>query len=212
MSQENAERAERTPAGAPPPEIEDAYLKRAIAEIGQLNEEIATAGRAADGTLPVMSSGSPRAEIALVKWSTSQVERQEGVAFFGRAGSAVLKSVQRLDIDPLRLYGTVVVKRPVDPPEAAAQDLDWLRRELRIVEPRMVVAMGPEVTAALDALEIPLAEPIRAQPGEIVPWTPTTEVLVVPDIDRSLDDQASKRAFWAAFRTLGTWYAEQPPY
>ena len=33
-----------------------------------------------------------------------------------------------------------------------------------------------------------------------------------PDIDASLDDDAAKRAFWSAFRALGDWYAELPPY
>ena len=42
--------------------------------------------------------------------------------------------------------------------------------------------------------------------------TPTIEVLVVPAIEDSLDDQASKRAFWDAFRALGEWYEALPPY
>ena len=42
--------------------------------------------------------------------------------------------------------------------------------------------------------------------------TPTIDVLVVPAIEDSLDDQASKRAFWDAFRALGEWYEALPPY
>ena len=42
--------------------------------------------------------------------------------------------------------------------------------------------------------------------------TPTIEALVTPDIDASLDDQASKRAFWEAFKALGPWWSELPPY
>jgi uracil-DNA glycosylase len=34
----------------------------------------------------------------------------------------------------------------------------------------------------------------------------------VPDIDASLDDQASKTRFWNAFKALGAWWAELPPY
>ena len=33
--------------------------------------------------------------------------------------------------------------------------------------------------------------------------TPTIDALYVPNIDHSLDDQDSKRAFWSAFRVLG---------
>jgi uracil-DNA glycosylase family 4 len=193
-------------------DIEDAYLRRAIAEMGALNDEIASVGPDPDGLLPVMASGSPQAEIALVKWGPSAAERQEGVAFFGRSGSAVLKSVQRLDIDPLRLFGTMVVKHGPADPEASPRDLEWLGRELRIVAPKIVVAMGERVATALDALGMPLATPLRGDLGVVQTWTPSTEVLLVPDIDASLDEQAAKRAFWNAFRALGDWHTEQPPY
>ena len=48
--------------------------------------------------------------------------------------------------------------------------------------------------------------------GTIQQWTPTIEAILVPDIDQSLDEQNAKRAFWAAFRAIGEWYAAQPPY
>jgi uracil-DNA glycosylase len=34
----------------------------------------------------------------------------------------------------------------------------------------------------------------------------------VPDVDRSLDDEHMKREFWRAFRSLGEWYEDFPPY
>ena len=30
--------------------------------------------------------------------------------------------------------------------------------------------------------------------------------------DASLDDEGAKRSFWRAFRSLGDWYADLPPY
>ena len=42
--------------------------------------------------------------------------------------------------------------------------------------------------------------------------TPSIEALYTPDIDGCLDDEDSKRAFWSAFRVLGDWYADFPPY
>ena len=35
---------------------------------------------------------------------------------------------------------------------------------------------------------------------------------MTPDIDGALDDQAAKTAFWNAFKALGPWWAELPPY
>jgi uracil-DNA glycosylase family 4 len=195
-------------------DIQDAYQRRAIAEIAALNDEIiACEPCQADAELPVMSSGSPQAEIMLVKWSASLAERQEGVAFFGRAGTAILKSVQRLGIDPLLLYGTLCLKcARLDPDEALELCLPWLAREIHIVQPKLIVPMGDEVVDALARLAFPLAEPLRAEPGEVQRWTPTIEALYVPDIDASLDEQNAKRAFWEAFRAIGDWHQAQPPY
>ena len=33
-----------------------------------------------------------------------------------------------------------------------------------------------------------------------------------PSIDDALDEESAKRAFWTAFRKLGEWYADFPPY
>ena len=30
--------------------------------------------------------------------------------------------------------------------------------------------------------------------------------------DGALDEEDAKRAFWTAFRTLGTWWSDFPPY
>jgi len=49
-------------------------------------------------------------------------------------------------------------------------------------------------------------------PGELQRLTPSIEALYVPDIDRSLDEESAKRDFWRAFRELGTWWADFPPY
>jgi uracil-DNA glycosylase family 4 len=204
-----------TGAAAPSPEdIQDAYQRRAIAEIAALNDDIIACERChPDVELPVMSSGSPQAEIMLVKWTASLAERQEGVAFFGRAGTAILKSVQRLGIDPLLLYGTLCVKcTHLDPDEAARLCPAWLTQELQIVQPRLVVPMGEAVVETLNGLAFPLSEPLRAEPGEVQRWTPTIEAIYVPDIDTSLDEQSAKRAFWAAFRAVGDWHQAQPPY
>lgn len=191
-----------------PEDIQDAYLKRAIAELGALNDEItAWALNHGASALPVLSSGAPQAEIVMMKWTASLAERQEGVAYFGRAGSAILKSVQRLGVDPLSLYGTLCVKI-----NEAGFRPQWLTRELQIVMPKLIMPMGDHALEAINSLAFPGSTPLQNTPGVVQSWTPTIEAIVVPDIDESLDEQSAKRAFWAAFRTLGEWYLSQPPY
>ena len=59
---------------------------------------------------------------------------------------------------------------------------------------------------------MPLSSTLEPRPGEVQRFTPTIDALYVPEIDESLDSEESKREFWAAFRVLGDWYADLPPY
>jgi hypothetical protein len=51
-----------------------------------------------------------------------------------------------------------------------------------------------------------------SRPGELQRFTPTIDALVTPDIDASLDEQSAKTRFWNAFKALGAWWSELPPY
>ena len=84
--------------------------------------------------------------------------------------------------------------------------------EIAIVQPKIVVAMGEEAFDALCDLDLPLARPVIWRVAEVQPLTPSIELLCVPDIDRSLDDEVAKREFWSALRVLGEWFEELPPY
>jgi uracil-DNA glycosylase len=196
------------------PRIEDAYLDRAIREMHLLEERMDSCmGCAAAGTFPVKASGSPTADIMLIKWQSSLSERQEGVSFYGRAGEAIRRSVERLQVDPSALYGTLVLKCPhADPSAPMGEELEWLAEEIRIVRPRLIVVMGDRSIGAVDAINFPMSEPLPVEQGVVTQWTPTIEALVTPDIDDSLDEQDAKRRFWAAFRALGDWYAAEPPW
>ena len=59
---------------------------------------------------------------------------------------------------------------------------------------------------------MPLGRQLEWKPGELQRLTPSLRRSYVPDIDRSLDDEQAKREFWGAFRALGEWYADFPPY
>ena len=188
-------------------EIFEKYLQKAIAETNELGDEIAHA--AGEGQVPVLGSGHPLADVFLLKHEPKQAEVQEGVAFYGRAGQALLKSLQRLRVDPLAVYGTNCLKFAGGDEEASRP---WLTRELHIVQPKLVVVMGEPALAFLNAIEFPLADPLEPKLGELQRFTPTIGALCVPDIDESLDEAAAKTRFWNAFKALGPWWAELPPY
>jgi uracil-DNA glycosylase family 4 len=149
----------------------------------------------------------------MLKYAPVTSEIEEGVAFYGRAGSALMKSFKRLGVDPLTVYGTVFVKCPVPDTEMSAPECRArVAAELAIVAPSIVVVMGEEARLELAELELPLAREIEATAGEVQRLTPSCDALYVPDIDAALDDESAKREFWKAFRALGEWYADYPPY
>jgi len=188
-------------------EISDRYLRKAIREINALGDELA--GHGDELHVPVLGSGHPLADVFLLKWKPQQSEIAEGVAFFGRSGQALLKSLQRLHVDPLAVYGTNCLKFGTEDAEDART---WLTRELHIVQPKLVVLMGEETVAFVNELAFPLSRPIDPQGAGLQQLTPTIEALVTPDIDSALDEQAAKTRFWNAFKALGPWWSELPPY
>lgn len=204
--------------GAPVPatddEIREKYLERAIREMNALTREIQSCRHCPRGSLmPVLGSGHPQADVMLLKHAPQVAEIEEGVAFYGRSGNALRKSLGRLGVDPLAVYGTLCVKCPVG--DRSLADPICVARvieEIAIVQPRLIVVMGEPALAVLNDLDLPLSRTLDWLPGEIQQLTPSIEALVTPDIDESLDEEDAKRAFWAAFRALGDWWSELPPY
>jgi uracil-DNA glycosylase family 4 len=202
------------PVPATDDEIREKYLERAIREMNSLTHEIHECDACPRGSvMPVIGSGHPQADIMMLKYAPQASEIEEGVAFYGRAGGALMKSLKRLAIDPLTVYGTLCVKCPVvDSDDAAPHCIARLLDEIAIVQPKIVVIMGDRALSVLNELPVPLSEPVSNEPGKLQRLTPSVTALVVPDIDASLDDDDAKRDFWAAFRKLGEWHAALPPY
>ena len=72
--------------------------------------------------------------------------------------------------------------------------------------------MGEQALECMNDVELPLATSLEPRPGEVQALTPTIDAVYTPDIDSALDSEGPKRDFWRAFRALGDWYADLPPY
>ena len=217
MQGQGEQRQTTKPVGGMPAtddEIREKYLERAIRELNQFTRDLQSCDRCPRGNLmPVLGSGHPQADVFMIKHAPSPAEIEEGVAFYGRAGNALMKSFKRLGIDPLVVYGTLCVKCPIPEPDLAAGEcVARLVEELAIVQPKIVVVMGEPALRVLNGLSVPLSRPIEGREGEIQPFTPTIDALYVPDIDLSLDEEGAKQRFWRAFKQLGDWYDDLPPY
>src|SRR6202789_2855211 len=188
MHRQGQEDASSNPSGSMPvtdDEIREKYLERAIRELNTLTRELQSCPHCPRGNLmPVLGSGHPQADIMLLKYAPLPSEIEEGVAFYGRAGGALMKSLKRLQIDPLAVYGTLCVKCPLS--DASLADEMCVARvaeEIAIVSPKIVVAMGEEALEALNELELPLGRQLEARIGEVQELTPAIDALYVPNID-----------------------------
>src|SRR5207302_672620 len=152
-------------------EIREKYLERAIRELNAFTRELQSCTHCPRGALmPVLGSGHPQADIFLIKHSARPSEVEEGVAFYGRAGNALMKSLKRLSIDPLAVYGTLCVKCPVaDPVMADPACVARLVEELAIVSPKIVVIMGEDALAVVQELDLPLRRELEPAIGEVQP-------------------------------------------
>src|ERR1700749_5034554 len=139
-------------------EIREKYLERAIRELNSFSRDLQSCPHCPRGQLmPVLGSGHPQADIMLLKHSARPSEVEEGVAFYGRTGNALMKSLKRLSIDPLAVYGTLCVKCPVpDPAMADPGCVARLIEELHIISPKIVVVMGPDALLVVNELDPPL--------------------------------------------------------
>ena len=156
-------------------EIREKYLERAIRELNRLTHDLQDCEHCPRGSLmPVLGSGHPQADILLLKYAPTASEIEEGVAFYGRAGGALMKSFKRLGIDPLSVYGTLCVKCPVaDTDLAAAECIARVIEEIAVVSPRIVVVMG----------ERALADPERLRPAALRAHRPPARRDPVADAD-----------------------------
>src|SRR4030088_1872536 len=141
MHSQGQARQPSNPKGMPATddEIREKYLERAIRELNAFARELQGCPHCPRGQLmPVLGSGHPQADIFLVKYAARPSEVEEGVAFYGRTGNALMKSLKRLSIDPLALYGTLCGKGPVpDPALADPACVARLALEIAIVQPKI---------------------------------------------------------------------------
>jgi len=202
---------------SPLTEANEIYRKleeRAIAESNDLNHRVAHCRKCKRGEfLPTVGSGHPLADIFLLKHSPRYLEVTEGVAFYGRSGTAVLKSVERLGVNPLVIYGTNLVKcHDVDVEEGQKNCPSYWVEEFQITQPRLVVVMGQATMDVVNRERISGMNELVWDPGALQEFTAFCKALVTPDVDESLDDETAKVEFWKAFRNLGDWFRDEPPY
>ncbi len=99
-------------------------------------------------TQAVWGVGNPKSQVLLVGEAPGRMEDEQGEPFVGRSGQLLDKMLAVVDLDRRKnIYITNIVKcRPPenrDPaPEEVAACLDYLREQVRILSPKIIVCLG----------------------------------------------------------------------
>ena len=125
-----------------------------------------------------------------------------------------MKSLKRLEIDPLAVYGTLCVKCPVaDPSLADPACVARLVEELAIVQPKIVVVMGEDALGRRSTSSRSRSRAtLDAEPGRVQRLTPSIEALYVPNIDEALDEEERQARLLARVPRARRVVRGLPPY
>lgn len=95
----------------------------------------------------VFGEGNKQADVMFIGEGPGADEDTQGLPFVGRAGQLMNKAFQGLEIDRKEVYITNIVKcRPpnnrVPEEDEAAACLDYLRNQVLLVKPKIIVLLG----------------------------------------------------------------------
>ncbi|QJP17395.1 UdgX family uracil-DNA binding protein [Starkeya sp. ORNL1] len=176
--------------------------------LAELNRSIAAAGPLVPGaTQAVFGEGPVGASIAFVGEQPGDQEDLQGRPFVGPAGQLFDRALQEAGIDRSRVYVTNAVKhfkfelrgkKRIHQKPTAGEVKHyrwWLDKELALVHPRLIVALGATAVQALAGKALPITRSrgpagFEGRPGFIT---------VHPSYLLRLPDEAAKRQAYADF-------------
>jgi uracil-DNA glycosylase len=119
----------------------------------------------------VFGVGSPTARLMFVGEAPGQDEDRQGIPFVGRAGQLLTRTIERLGLRRDDVYIANVIKcRPPgnrDPePDEVATCQPFLFRQIDVIRPKVIVALGAFATHAL----LQTKDPISKLRGRVFTW------------------------------------------
>lgn len=176
----------------------------------------------ANATQPVMGEGARGAEVMLVGEQPGDREDIEGHPFVGPAGRVLDQGLERAGIPPSDAYITNVVKhfryqvrgkrRIHQKPDRWQVNacLPWLRAELSVVSPAVLVCLGATAAQALLGPQVRIGRdrgrPMDSELAELVTVTThPSAILRAQDADR----KAAMEQFVADLENVAQWLHER---
>jgi DNA polymerase len=150
-------RAEAQRARAPAPEVltslgrapcDSAAERQSTLELVRNEALVCTACRLSETRIKVVfGAGDPNADLMFLGEGPGANEDAQGLPFVGKAGELLTRIIGAIDLEREQVYIANIVKcRPPnnrDPrPEEVAACIGYLRRQIDLVAPRVLVALG----------------------------------------------------------------------
>ncbi len=153
----------QTRASASAPSEEPASAA-SLPDLAALSAEAAacTACRLSEGRKSVVfGTGNPVAELMFIGEGPGAAEDRQGIPFVGPAGGLLTRIIEAIDMKREDVYIANVVKcrppRNRDPqPDEVAACRSYLERQIGLVRPRVIVALGRVAAQTLLGLDDPL--------------------------------------------------------
>jgi len=142
-----------------------------LADLGAAAAECTRCGLAGTRTSVVFGVGDPAADVMFVGEAPGYHEDQQGEPFVGAAGKLLDRLLGEIGIERSEVYIANVLKcRPPgnrDPlPDEIEACQDYLREQLRLIDPRVVVTLGNFATKLLLKRSVGITR-LR---GQVYPW------------------------------------------
>jgi len=156
-------RKEPSPVPESPPSSEALSREEALAQLRKECEQCMRCQLAKTRTNPVFGSGSPNAELMFVGEAPGEEEDKQGEPFVGRAGQLLTKMIEAIDMKRSEVYICNILKsrppgnRPPLPHEVAAC-LPFLKRQIRIIKPKIICALGATAAKTLLSTDKPIGQ------------------------------------------------------
>ena len=150
----------------------------------------------------VFAEGNKNANVMLIGEGPGADEDKQGIPFVGKAGQLMNKAFEGLGIDRKKVYIANIVKcRPpnnrVPEPDEAEACLNYLRNQVILVRPKIIVLMGSTALKNILGQEYG----ITANRGK---WVEKKEILYMPTWHPAalLRDDTKKIEFWRDFKKI----------
>lgn len=147
------------PADSPSPQTRRAELEAVAREASACTRCALAEGR----KTVVFGSGSPDADLMFIGEGPGAEEDRQGLPFVGPAGELLTRIIRAIDLSRDEVYIANIVKcrppRNRDPlPDEVAACRPWLEAQIRLVRPRVIVALGRVAAQALLGEEAPIGK------------------------------------------------------